>query len=253
MKLEINIDRELMQQLGPYGFLIVTYCKAIFDKTGKVPSFNQTSKDLGISYLKVRDSLARSFNILFLNNNKYNKYYSFINSKSEQAYNTINRINDKKKEEGSKMKGIEEQRVWKHIIASVQPHFQEKIPSSFYWRTNMWVTKLIKAIGKDEEKIEKYTQWFVYNKKDSIGKFNAGIFCCDSMLEEYLKNPDRNNAITRKRIKIKKEKFKEKADKQNKKILDKILIKIADGIELDKYDEENLRNLKEEGFYVGEI
>lgn len=242
-----------MQQLGPYGFLIVVYAKAIFDQTGKAPSFNQTSKDLGISYLKVRDSLARSYNTIFLSNNNYSKFYSFIEDKSKQAYNTINNRNKEKKREGGKVKGIEEQRIWKHIISVVQPFYKEKIPASFYWRTNMWVTKLLKAFNSNEKKIEEYTQWFIHNKKDSIDGFNAGIFCCDSMLKEYLQDPRKNNNMTRKRIKIKKEKFEEKAEKQNKKLLNKILLKMAEGEVLDKYDLENLRNLKEEGFYVGEI
>lgn len=251
MKIEINMDRELMQNLGPYGFFIIIYYKAIFDKTGKVPSFNQTSKELGISYLKVRDSLARSYSILFINNNKYNKYYTFIESKSKQAYETINNREEKKKKDGSKVKGIEEERIWKYIVTQVQQHFQEKIPSSFYWKTNMWVTKLLKGIGKDKNKLDKYIQWFIYNKKDIIGKFNAGIFCCDSMVNEYLKNPQKNNEITRKRIKDKKEKFEEKAKKQNQKLLDKILLKMQEGEKLDKYDIENLDNFKEEGFYIG--
>ena len=50
-------------------------------------------------------------------------------------------------------------------------------------------------------------------------------------------------------MKDKKKDFEKKAKKQDLKLLDKILQKIADGKELDEYDEENLEYFKEEGYY----
>lgn len=250
MKIEIHTDRELMQQLGPYGFIVITYYKAIYEKTGKLPSYTQTSKDLGIGYVKVRDALARVHNFIFLNNNKYSKYYKFIEVKSKEAYKTIKKRNKKKREEGKTYKGVIEERIWLYIINKVQPHFKEKIPTSFYWRTNNWISNLIEKLGQDKKKIDNYLQWFIYNKAKSIGQFNAGIFCCDKMIDEYLRSPNENNEITRKKIKVKKEEFKKKAEKQNQKLLDKIILKMKDGEELDRYDIATLKSLEKEGFYV---
>lgn len=248
LKIEIHINRELMKDLGPYSFFVIAYYKAIYEKTGKIPSYNQATKDIGISYVKIRAALARVYS--YLSNNKYKKYYKFLNSKSLEAYKTVKARNDRKRARGQTFKGDFEEKLWQYITKKIQPHFQLKVTTHFDWRTNQWVSNLLNHFGKNKKIIDAYIDWYIHNKIETIGKFNAGLFCCDSMLEEYLQNKKHNNEITRKKIKTKKSQFEAKAKRQNQKLLDKIIIKIQNKEELDKYDLENLENLKEEGFYV---
>lgn len=245
MIIDLEINRKFMRELGSYAFFVLSYYKAFYEKTGMVSSITQAAKDLGMSYLKTRASLARIYYILTESKCIKNiNVYNFIRDRARGAYETESRRNKKRKE-----KGIEERILWKSIVSSIQDHSKKKISTGFYWKTQAWMNSLIKKIGK--EKIEDYTKWFIENKLDIIDSFNAGIFSCDSMIAEYLKRKhnDRRSS-SRKRIKDKQDKFKSHAIKQDKEMLCKILKKKSKG-ELDIYDKEMLKHLREKGVWDG--
>ena len=200
---------------------------------------NKASKDLGISFLKVRSSLARIYYTI-----KDLSLYNFIKDKAYKAYKT-----EYNKEVEGKKKGTRERAVWNDILSRIQeeayPH--ERVPSGFYWKTEMWVKNLLKKVG--EENISKYTTWWIKNKTEYVDNFNAGIFCCDKMIDEYKKI--KHTGVSRKRIKDKKKTFENQSDEEIKKTLSNILKKKKSGKKLDSYDIEILKDLKEKGYYNG--
>ena len=225
-----------MRKLTPYGLHVLVYYKAYFESTGELPSMNQTSRDLGISYLKVRSSLAHIHLTV-----KDNNFYSFINDKASRAYSTVSN-NDIRKDR----KGLEGKTIWNEILSQVQEAYKKRIPSGFYWKTQSWLNNLIKSVGK--ESLPEYTKWWISEKAEVVDGFNAGIFCCDSMIEEFKRTKkSRKHIESRKRIE--KKDFKKDSEKEDFKLLDKILIKIQEKQDLNIYDKRCIAYLKKKGLF----
>ena len=247
------------------------YFKGVYESTDKIPPMNKASRDLGISYLKIRESLARIYSALFLNINIINsntnnsigvnstsvstiikkeerrrvafrEYYSFIEAIAEKAYNSTKNYNERRKE-----KSLEGRTIWNGILSRIQESYNTRIPSGFYWKTQSWLKNLLEKVK--EENISEYTEWWINNKAREVGKFNAGIFCCDSMIQEYKKDI-KSWRISRssKRIGDKKKDFKNDSKKEDLKMLDKILVKMekinGEGGELTKYEKKCIVYLK---------
>ena len=254
------------------------YFKGVYESTGKIPPMNKASRDLGISYLKIRESLARIYSALFLkyniinnnatstsvnnstnkinNNNKeekkrssFREYYSFMEEITEKAYNSTKNYNERRKE-----KSLEGRTIWNGILSRVQESYNVRIPSGFYWKTQSWLKNLIKGIG--EENISEYTEWWIDNKVKQVGKFNAGIFCCDGMIDEYKKGiKSWRMSYSSKRINDKKKDFKRDSKKEDLKMLDKILKKMEEGGRegFTKYEKRFIVYLKKKGLMHDEF
>ena len=236
---------------------------------------NQASRDLGISYLKIRESLARVYSALFLKfnintstsvsnstsvNNKrreergkasFREYYFFMEEITEKAYNSTKNYNERRNE-----KSLEGRMIWNGILSRVQRSYNTRIPSGFYWKTESWLKNLIKGIGK--ENVSEYTEWWVDGKVKQFKKFNAGIFCCDSMIEEYKKGiKSWKMSRSSKRIGDKKKDFKKDSKKEDLKMLDKILKKMEEaergGEGLTKYEKRSIMYLKKKGLIYDEF
>lgn len=257
------------------------YFKGVYESTGKISPMNKASRDLGISYLKIRESLARIYSALFLkiniiNNNtstsssisssnsndiykkkeerrriSFIEYYSFIEEMAEKAYNSTKNYNERRKE-----KSLEGRTIWNGILSRVQESYNVRIPSGFYWKTQTWLKNLIKGI--EEENISEYTEWWIDSKVKLVKKFNAGIFCCDSMIDEYKKDmKDWRMSRSRKRIVDKKKDFKKDSRKEDLKMLDKILMKMEEvdrgGEGFTKYEKRCMMYLKKKGLIHSEF
>ncbi len=259
---------------------VLIYFKGVYESTGKTPAMNKASRDLGISYLKIRESLARIYSALFLkiniinsntstssstsSNNSYSyikkeerrrislrEYYSFIEEIAEKAYNSTKNYNERRKE-----KSLEGRTIWNGILSRIQESYNTRIPSGFYWKTQAWLKNLIKGIG--ETNISEYTEWWIDNKAKQVGKFNAGIFCCDGMIDEYKKGiKDWRRSYSSKRISDKKKDFKRDSKKEDLKMLDKILMKMEKvdrgGGGFTKYEKRCMVYLKKKGLIHSEF
>jgi len=251
MKLEIILNREMMRKLTPYGVCLLIYYKAVFETKDKIASLNSASKDLGMSFLKAREALARVYITLFTDERKkaYIEHYGFIEKKSKEAYEAT-----KNRREGKKLKDERERNIWNRVLIKIQEHYTKRISSNFYFKTAIKVKLLINKIG--EENLDLYCDWWIDNKKEKVDGFNAGIFCFEGILDEFLKiKKGYVKKDSRKRLRIEKKKdiFSQKAEDDESKILERLKAKIRSGRELGKYEKEMMRYFKEEGLYNGKI
>lgn len=251
MKIEIVMNREMMRKLTPGGVTVLIYCKAVFEAKDKVASLNEISKDLGMSFIRARESMSRIYLTLFTDERKkaYIEQYGFLEEKTEKAYNSV--VN---RREGKKLKDEKERNIWNRVLIKVQEHYTKKISSNFYFKTVAKVKRLIERVGEDN--IEKYADWWIDNKKDKVDGFNTGIFCYDGIIDEFLKVKKsyvKKDHSSRLRIKRKKDVFSQKAEDEGAKILDRLKKKMRAGYSLDVYEIEMLKHFKEEGSYNGKI
>jgi len=228
----LNLTKNLLRQLKPYGFFVLTYYKATHDLTGEVASINEVSRELGISYLKVRKALSE----IFLATRNFN-YYSFIYDKAKSCYETESR-----RSKDNKRKDAQGEAIWSRIVSLVQEAYRKRIPSSFYWKTQAWLQNLLKQIPAEELPI--YTEWWIKEQSHKL-EFNAGIFCCNSMINQYKKvRQQSKESASRKRIKRKTEDFTQQSQQEEQRIVRNILKKRKSGKELSKEEFQILREWK---------
>jgi len=242
MKLTIFITTKMVQKLKGYPFTILIYYFAYFKKNDEIPSMRKIQKALKISYPKVRESVVAIYSFFKSDNHAdshtllENNYYSPILTKIRDIYTKYTNSSLSKK-----VVSVEEI-TWNRIVDEAGKYYTNI--GRFYWRTKSWVHYLIKEVK--QEGIDEYIKWFFEKKAGTIEDFNAGIFCCSGMIQEY-KNSKKIKYKLKTSSVEKKETFREQAEEEQKKIF-KNLMKRKEKNQLDEYDEELLKYFRSIGW-----
>ena len=239
MKCTIELTKSMFQDLDPYSFKILIYCKVYFDGYEKLPSMREIGRKLNISFPKVKESIIKLHSYLNLAKKTdtashtyiYN-IYKFIIPLTSLIYNSYissNKISVTSKEE----------KIWNRILSFAEKNYDKSLISKrYYWRTISWLKHLLKSINENE--IDNYIEWYFRIKTKEIPNFSAGIFCCSPMIGQYL---NEKKKVNKRKISAKKSSFIDQSEKEEKKILASLLER-KEKNQLDKYDEELLKYFK---------
>jgi len=136
--------------------------------------------------------------------------------------------------------------IWENtILPAIPGRYLNGRNSKYYYKVQIWLHNLFQSIK--EEELEVYLDWFVNNRLYRLDSFNAGILCCNKMVENFKRTgADYILQNSRKRIKNKEKDFDSQRKTEKQKFLNSILEKKQQGKRLSSFDKEALKYLQDE-------